>query len=355
MMVTGNILCSVSPIPTSGDHFPPPTSFYEYDSAANSFTSVSGPTGPTEPGSCYGTIMLDLPDGSVLFSHFSAQLYVYQPTGSPLAAGKPTISSLTQNGDGSYHLVGTLFNGISEGASYGDDFQMNSNYPLVRLSDGGGNVYYARTYNWSSTGVQTGAAPVTTEFVLPAALPPGQYSLVVVANGIPSDPTPLVPLMAAFCGGDSSDPNVSTFCPCFNFGQLGHGCANSSNANGALLTATGTPSPDTIVLTSAGEPSAALSVFLQGTTNASAGIAYGDGVRCASGNLKRLYTKNAVAGSVSAPQGVEPSITVRSAAVGDVIPPGGTRYYQVFYRDPNAGFCPSETYNISNGYSIQWP
>jgi hypothetical protein len=85
-------------------------------------------------------------------------------------------------------LTGTLLNGISEGAAYGDDAQMNSNYPLLRLTDGSGNVYYARTYNWSSTGVMTGTNVETTEFTLPANLPQGTYSLVVVANGIGSDP-----------------------------------------------------------------------------------------------------------------------------------------------------------------------
>ena len=63
---------------------------------------------------------------------------------------------------------------------------MDSNYPLVRLTDGSGNVSYARTYNWSSTGVQTGGALVSTEFST-ANIFPGNYSLQVVANGIASD------------------------------------------------------------------------------------------------------------------------------------------------------------------------
>jgi hypothetical protein len=140
--------------------------------------------------------MLDLPDGTVLYCHieqgnlfyssFGSQLYVYTPGGSPVAAGKPTINSITRNGDGSYHLTGTKLNGISGGAAYGDDLQMESNYPLVRLTDGSGNVIYARTYNWSSTGVQTGSAIVSTEFSS-ATIFPGNYNLQVVANGIASD------------------------------------------------------------------------------------------------------------------------------------------------------------------------
>ena len=132
--------------------------------------------------------MLDLPDGTVLYSDFSSQLYVYHPDGSPLAAGEPTITSITPNANGSYHLTGTLLNGISEGAAYGDDWQMNSNYPIVRLTDAAGNVHYARTFNWSSTGVMTGNTLVTTEFRLPSGLPAGTYLLVVVANGNSSVP-----------------------------------------------------------------------------------------------------------------------------------------------------------------------
>ncbi len=199
MMPTGKVLCAVSPIPTSGNHFPSPTTFYEYDSVSNSFISVGAPVGSSDNIPSYATAMLVLPDGNVLYSHFSSQLYVYQPAGAPLAAGKPVINSITSNGDGSYHLTGTGLNGISEGACYGDDLQMNSNYPLVRLTSGGGTVYYCRTYNWSSTSVMTGSQILTTEFRPPAGLPAGLYSLVVVANGIASDPVQYPP-----CGLASS-------------------------------------------------------------------------------------------------------------------------------------------------------
>ncbi len=133
--------------------------------------------------------MLDLPDGTVLVnSGLTSVLYVYKPSGSPLAAATPTITSITQNGDGSYHLTGTLLNGISEGAYYGDDDQMSTNRPLVRLTDANGNITYPRTYNWSSTGVATGTLPLTTEFAKP---PNGTYSVVVVANGVASAATNL--------------------------------------------------------------------------------------------------------------------------------------------------------------------
>ncbi len=189
MMVNGKILCAVSPLPTSANHFPSPTSFYEFDSAANSFAQVSGPTGSTISSAPYVMRMLDLPDGSVLFSSSASQLYVYQSGGSPLVAGQPTINSISANLDGSYHLTGTRLNGISEGAAYGDDAQMDSNYPLVRLTNlTSGLVYYARTFGWNSTSVMTSNRIVTTEFSLPAGLPIGNYNLVAVANGNASAP-----------------------------------------------------------------------------------------------------------------------------------------------------------------------
>ena len=192
MMVNGKVLCLVSR-PADGDGagqvpFPSPSRFYEYDPIANAFTSVKAPHGDTENVIPFTTAMLALPDGNILFSERSSQLYVYRPDGPPLPAGKPTITRITMNRDTSYHLTGTKLNGISEGASYGDDAQMDSNYPLVRLDDGAGHIYYGRTYNWSSTSVQTGSQPVSTEFMVHEGLPPSLYSLVAVANGIASDP-----------------------------------------------------------------------------------------------------------------------------------------------------------------------
>lgn len=195
MMVNGKILCAVSPLlfccDVNGNNvFPVPTSFYEYDPSAGAigaFTQVSSPTGGlTDNVRTFVTAMLDLPNGRVLYSNRTG-LFVYQPDGVPLAAGKPTISTISTNPDGTFHLTGTLFNGISEGAAYGDDFQMDTNYPLVRMRVGS-IVIYARTHDWSSTSVQTGSQIVSTEFTLPIEVFGAGYTLEVVANGIGSDP-----------------------------------------------------------------------------------------------------------------------------------------------------------------------
>ncbi len=157
-----------------------------------------------------------------------------------------------------------------------------------------------------------------------------------------------------FCAGNPLNP---TACPCSNFGIVGHGCENSSSTGGALLTAQGAVAPDTVVLTSSGELPHALSIVLQGNVDITNGVVFGDGVRCVGGTLKRLYTKNAVDGTVVAPGAGDPSISAQSAAKGDPISSGTSRSYQVYYRDPQLGFCPAppgDSWNVSNAVRIDW-
>jgi len=185
MMVNGKVLCALGP--TNG--YDAPTFFYEYDYTSNAFIQVNAPTGLTYDAPPYVATMLDLPDGNILFLGGGASLYIYTPDGVPVAAGQPVISSITENTDGSFHLIGTGLNGITGGAAYGDDWQMDSNYPLIRMTNSvTGIVYYVRTHGWSSTGVATGSKVVTTDFSLPPTLPAGTYSLVVTASGLSSAP-----------------------------------------------------------------------------------------------------------------------------------------------------------------------
>jgi hypothetical protein len=193
MMVNGKILCAASPLNTSSDltgAFHSPTAFYEFDYVSNAFTQISTPDGTDTLAytPCYETNMLDLPDGTILYAtQYSKQYYIYTPSGTALTIGKPTIGSIQQLNCDTFRMTGTLFNGISEGAGYGDDWQMASNYPIIRLTNGN-NVYYARSYNWNSTSVQSGNTPDSTFFTIPANLPDATYSLAVTANGISSDP-----------------------------------------------------------------------------------------------------------------------------------------------------------------------
>ncbi len=194
MMVNGKILCSVAPSTSS---FSPPTWFVEYDYTTNTFKQITdtipGMGGHDSiPVPSYETQMLDLPDGTVLVSVSQAHQYsetylIYTPSGSPIPQGKPTINSVRKISCNYYSITGKLFNGISEGAAYGDDWQMATNYPLVRLTNGT-NVYYATTSNWNRKGaLQTDSLEDSANFKLPS-MPGGTYSLVVVANGFASNP-----------------------------------------------------------------------------------------------------------------------------------------------------------------------
>ena len=157
-----------------------------------------------------------------------------------------------------------------------------------------------------------------------------------------------------FCAGDGS----AGACPCANSGSLGRGCQNSATTGGASLAAMGTASlaGDSLAITSSGELAQVLSIYLQGDSPVAA-VAFGDGRRCVGGSLKRLYVLNATGGVVSAPPVGGPSISARSAALGDPIATGTARYYQVYYRDPSTTFCPAPTggtFNVSNALCVLW-
>jgi hypothetical protein len=58
-----------------------------------------------------------------------------------------------------YTISGTQFNGLSEGAAYGDGAQSGTNYLLVRITNHATrHVQYARTHDDSTMGVATGSA-----------------------------------------------------------------------------------------------------------------------------------------------------------------------------------------------------
>ena len=108
----------------------------------------------------------------------------------PKAEWKPTITSCPKNlvAGHTYQIAGKQLNGLSQAVCYGDDAQMATNYPIARLeSTTSKRVVYVRTAGHSTMGVATGEAIQTTNITIPKKTPAGDYRLVVVANGIPSE------------------------------------------------------------------------------------------------------------------------------------------------------------------------
>ena len=112
-----------------------------------------------------------------------------RPAGKPDRAWAPTISAVPDKlkRGKTYTATGTQFNGLSQAAGFGDEYETNTNYPLVRITNQAtGHVFFARTHDHSSMGVATGSTPVSTHFDVPAGAETGASTLEVVANGIAS-------------------------------------------------------------------------------------------------------------------------------------------------------------------------
>ena len=177
----GNVLMMASPT------FNTPAQFFEWNGRSLSPTANT-PNAPNDQ-SYYGN-MLVLPTGQILLTDFSNDVEIYtSPTlprrdWSPVVVHTPTVVVP----GGSYSISGLRFNGMSQGAAYGDDTQAASNYPLVRITNlATGHVFYSRTHDHSSMAVAS-TGMVSTHFDVPAAQEIGPSTLEVVANGIASRP-----------------------------------------------------------------------------------------------------------------------------------------------------------------------
>jgi hypothetical protein len=179
----GNVLMMTSP--GFGNS---PSVFFEWD--GHELEQVPGT--PNAPGdsSFFGN-MLVLPTGQILLTDFSNDIEIYTPTPGYRPTWAPVVLNcpfVVKRG-ASYQISGLRFNGMSQGAAYGDDAQAATNYPLVRITNlETGHVFYSRTHDHSSMAVASDDV-VSTHFDVPAVQEPGLSKLEVVANGIPSEPS----------------------------------------------------------------------------------------------------------------------------------------------------------------------
>ena len=186
LLPDGNVLLDTSP-----GIYNTPTCFFEWNGAR--LKPVPGPPNASIDSSFFGN-MLVLPTGQILFTDFSNDIEIYTSSGTYDEDWAPKVLWAPEavRPGRPYLITGVLFNGVSQGAAYGDDVQAATNYPLVRITNlATGHVFYSRTHDPSSMGVAQWWLPVFAHFDVPAGQERGESELVVVANGIPSHPVPV--------------------------------------------------------------------------------------------------------------------------------------------------------------------
>jgi hypothetical protein len=173
-----------------GGVFSSPTELFDFDPQEGTISPVSPPLNdPNLPTfAAFVTRMLVLPNGQVLFNDgLGNRLYAYTPRGSTNPAYLPVIENVERGENGVFTLTGRQLNGPSDASAYGDDSQSNENFPIVRLQDSNGLVFYCRSRDWTSTNVG-GIPHESVKFTLNPAVTPGLYQLIVSAGGISSSP-----------------------------------------------------------------------------------------------------------------------------------------------------------------------
>lgn len=167
-----------------------PSTLYEYAYDGSGWVSIPQPTGLT--GNTEGARMLATADGTILLAHVNTnQIWFYLPAGTYQPAWQPTITTCPTSVTvgGTYSISGTQFNGLSQGAAYGDDAQSATNYPIVRIRNNGTlHYFFTRSHNFSTMGVATGSLNTSTQYDVLPGTETGASTLEVIANGIPSAP-----------------------------------------------------------------------------------------------------------------------------------------------------------------------
>jgi hypothetical protein len=195
LLPNGKVLVQASP-----GLFNPPSHFWEFtiDKAHANGTLVRVDD-PAQAGNTTSavSVFLDLPTGQVLWNDgqtLPAEVATYTPRGGPEEAWRPVVSSVSNSlkaGSSNNAVSGTNFNGFSQGAMYGDDAQMSTNWPIVRLRNAKTHdVCYARSHDFSTMGVWT-TGTTNAAFDIPRSCEKGASSLQVVVNGVASPDVPV--------------------------------------------------------------------------------------------------------------------------------------------------------------------
>jgi len=243
--------------------------------------------------------------------------------------GEPIVVQLTNNSNQTITLpTSCTFGGVQNGSDCTGTFALGlfCLTVLVPIPPGQSSVQV-----WDQTDGAGNFVPVG-DYSIPIQYFDGNFVSVSCCLPVTIQDDPGLP----FCFGSG--------CPCGNDGSGGGGCANSAGT-GAVLDAVGNAdvAQDTVVLTATGAPAGVPGLFFSGPT-AQMGTLFGDGLRCAGGQLTRLGVVITDGSGDASSQG---SLSVQEGLIG-----GESRSYQFWYRDVT-GPC-GMGFNLTNGYVVQW-
>jgi hypothetical protein len=210
-----------------------------------------------------------------------------------------------------------------------------------------------------SIGIVPGTAPFRVHFN-PSGVPGGFDEIAFTGNG-PQNGGAFHAVIDGFLLGAIVDfaptcdgmQGANVLCPCGNDTTPldSEGCAHALGY-GARLRLSGEThiSNDTLKLVCMQLPPNSPALFFQGTQyiGIGAGAVFGDGKRCAGGNIVRLATKTSATGIATYPEPGDAPISVKGQVSGSAV-----RSYQVWFRSA-APFCTSATFNLSNGFNLGW-
>ena len=277
--------------------------------------------------------------------------------------------------DGSFVLSGTGTNGRLFGWSFlRTSVEQVPNSPAGPLIAGDPSACTGTNGTiWDPTGLPSAGTGMQTldAFRIDGGSTPGCYWFQSPTTGLFAsfhlELYSAVDCAAATSSATMCFPNQSGVigCPCGNNPSTpDRGCNNSFNTGGARLTLSGTNSlsNDTLVIAATDTRPNVTSLFLQGNNVLASGAIFGDGVRCAGGQLLRLNspggTQSNASGTVVYPNATFPlPVSARAAQLGQPISPGQTRWYQTYYRDSDLAFCaapPGNSWNVTHGFELVW-
>ena len=289
--------------------------FVEYDPSTNTLADTVNPTNCPSDSSYVGHLMI-LPTGQIMFTDFSGLVEIYTPATGVVAGVAPTINPLSGSvGTPSTNTVlsGTQLNGLSQNNAYGDDYQGDTDYPLVQFVQvaAPNSVYYAATHSETTHSIAPGTSN-STEFDVPTGLPAGNYTVYAIANGIQSNPITVAVVGGFNLSASPSILNVSqggsvtstiTVTPVDGFsGSVTLSASGLPSGVTAAFSPNPTTSSSTLTLTASA--SAAL-----GTTNVT--------IQGASGSLTNTTTVRLTVDQVI--NGVNIKLTPTSESFGSVV------------------------------------